>query len=117
MPVFFVLAGLSTTAQLLSTHAGMALALVLAVAILGKLIGGTAGARISGQSWRDSLAIGSLMNARGMMELIVIKVGLDAGVITPAMFTILLVMAIVTTMMTTPIVIAFRASENGREAG
>lgn len=54
--------------------------------------------------WRNSLAIGSLMNARGMMELIVIKVGLDAGVITPAMFTILLVMAIVTTMMTTPMV-------------
>ncbi len=104
LPVFFVLAGLSTSAQLLSTHAGAALALVLLVAIVGKLVGGMAGARVSGQCWRDSFAIGALMNARGMMELIVIKVGLDAGVITPAMFTILLVMAIVTTMMTTPLV-------------
>jgi Kef-type K+ transport system membrane component KefB len=94
----------------------MALALVLAVAILGKLIGGTAGARISGQSWRDSLAIGSLMNARGMMELIVIKVGLDAGVITPAMFTILLVMAIVTTMMTTPMVVALSGARRSAPA-
>lgn len=119
LPVFFVLAGLSTTAQLLSADAGLALALVLAVSILGKLIGGTAGAHLSGQGWRDSLAIGALMNARGMMELIVIKVGLDAGVITPAMFTILLVMAIVTTMMTTPMVMAFRrgAVEPGAQRG
>ncbi|ULU25659.1 cation:proton antiporter [Dyella terrae] len=106
VPVFFVLAGLSTSAQVLTGGAGVALLLVLAVAVLGKLLGGTAGARIAGQSWRDSFTIGSLMNARGMMELIVIKVGLDAGVINTAMFTILLVMAIVTTMMTTPMVMA-----------
>jgi Kef-type K+ transport system membrane component KefB len=110
LPVFFVLAGLSTSANLLNGGAGMALLLVLAVSVVGKLLGGTAGARIAGQSWRDSFAIGSLMNARGMMELIVIKVGLDAGVINSAMFTILLVMAIVTTMMTTPMVMAFHAA-------
>lgn len=109
LPVFFVLAGLSTSAALLTGGAGLALLLVLAIAVVGKLVGGTAGARIAGQSWRDSLAIGSLMNARGMMELIVIKVGLDAGVINSAMFTLLLVMAIVTTMMTTPMVTAFHA--------
>jgi Kef-type K+ transport system membrane component KefB len=107
LPVFFVLAGLSTSSNLLTGGAGIALLLVLAVSVAGKLLGGTAGARISGQTWRDSLTIGSLMNARGMMELIVIKVGLDAGVINSAMFTILLVMAIVTTMMTTPMVSAF----------
>lgn len=117
LPVFFVLAGLSTSAELLSAHAGVALALVLSVAIAGKLLGGMAGARLSGQSWRDSAAIGSLMNARGMMELIVIKVGLDAGVITPGMFTILLVMAIVTTMMTTPMVTAFCPDHGGADDG
>ncbi|WP_430392276.1 cation:proton antiporter [Dyella sp. 20L07] len=110
LPVFFVLAGLSTSARLLSADAGVALALVLAVAIIGKLVGGTAGARFAGQNWRESFTVGSLMNARGMMELIVIKVGLDAGVINAPMFTILLVMAIVTTMMTTPMVMAFYQS-------
>ena len=109
LPVFFVLAGLSTSSSLLTGGAGLALLLVLAVSVIGKLLGGTAGARIAGQGWRDSFTIGSLMNARGMMELIVIKVGLDAGVINSAMFTILLVMAIVTTMMTTPMVVAFHA--------
>ena len=111
LPVFFVLAGLSTSSQLLTGGAGVALLLVLAVSVLGKLLGGTAGARIAGQNWRDSFAIGSLMNARGMMELIVIKVGLDAGVINSAMFTLLLVMAIVTTIMTTPMVMAFHVAD------
>lgn len=106
LPVFFVLAGLSTSARLLSMDAALALGLILLVAVVGKLLGGMAGARLSGQGWRDSFAIGALMNTRGMMELIVIKVGLDAGVINTAMFTILLVMAIVTTMMTTPMVTA-----------
>ena len=106
VPVFFVLAGLSTSTLVLGADAGIAFALVLAVAVGGKLVGGTLGARVTGQGWRDSFAIGALMNARGMMELIVIKVGLDAGVINASMFTILLVMAIVTTMMTTPMVTA-----------
>ena len=77
--------------------------LILAVAIVGKIVGGAAGARIAGQPWRVSLAVGSLMNARGMMELIVIKVGLDIGVIGKDLFTMLMVMAIVTTLMTGPL--------------
>ncbi|RYD16286.1 MAG: cation:proton antiporter [Lysobacteraceae bacterium] len=101
MPVFFALAGLNTTPQAFA-GGGFALLLVLAAAILGKVLGAGAGARISGLGWRDSAAIGSLMNARGLMELIVLKIGLDAGVIGPEMFTMLLVMAIVTTLMTTP---------------
>jgi Kef-type K+ transport system membrane component KefB len=102
MPVFFALAGLNTTPQAFASGGGLALLLVLAVAVVGKVIGAGAGARISGLGWRDSAAIGSLMNARGLMELIVLKIGLDAGVIGPEMFTMLLVMAIVTTLMTTP---------------
>lgn len=114
LPVFFVLAGLSTSARLLTMDAALALGLILLVAVAGKLFGGMAGARLAGQGWRDSFAIGALMNTRGMMELIVIKVGLDAGVINTAMFTILLVMAIVTTMMTTPMVLVFYASASDK---
>lgn len=103
MPVFFALAGLSTTASAFVGTGLAALLLVLAAAILGKILGGAAGARVSGCSWRESFAIGSLMNARALMELIVMKVGLDAGVIGPELFTMLMVMAIATTFMTGPL--------------
>ncbi|MBB3226367.1 Kef-type K+ transport system membrane component KefB [Luteibacter sp. Sphag1AF] len=107
LPVFFALAGLNTSRDAFAGGAGLALLLILLVAIAGKVLGGMAGARWAGQSWRDSFAIGSLMNARGLMELIVIRVGLDAGVIGQEMFTMLLVMAIVTTVMTTPMLMWF----------
>jgi Kef-type K+ transport system membrane component KefB len=107
MPVFFALAGLNTT-QDAFVGAGLGgLGLILAVAIIGKIVGGAVGARISGQPWRESLAVGSLMNARGLMELIVMKVGLDIGVIGKELFTMLLVMAIVTTVMTSPLLTLF----------
>ncbi|MFC4762978.1 cation:proton antiporter [Dyella koreensis] len=107
LPIFFVLSGLNTTPNMLTGGAGLAMAAVLAVAIVGKVLGGLAGARLAGRSWRTSLAVGSLMNARGLMELIVIKVGLDIGAIDQRMYTILLIMAILTTVMTTPMVLAF----------
>jgi Kef-type K+ transport system membrane component KefB len=108
MPVFFALAGLSTTPGAF-VGAGLAgLGLILAAAIGGKIIGGGLGAKISGQTWRDSLAVGSLMNARGLMELIVMKVGLDIGVIGKEMFTMLLVMALLTTVMTSPLLTLFQ---------
>jgi Kef-type K+ transport system membrane component KefB len=75
----------------------------VAVAMAGKIAGGAAGARMAGYGWRDSLATGSLMNARGLMELIVIQIGLDAGLIGPALFTMLLVMALLTTVATGPL--------------
>ncbi|HSW03662.1 cation:proton antiporter [Aquabacterium sp.] len=104
MPLFFALAGLGTTASAFAgAHLG-AMALILVVAIVGKVAGGAAGARLAGYGWRDSLATGALMNARGLMELIVMKVGLDAGLIGPELFTMLLVMALVTTAMTGPLV-------------
>lgn len=103
MPIFFALAGLGTTSGAFA-HAGLgAMALILAVATIGKIAGGAAGARVSGYGWRDSLATGALMNSRGLMELIVIKVGLDAGLIGPELFTMLLVMALVTTASTGPL--------------
>src|SRR5690606_3375983 len=84
-----------------------ALGLIMAAAVVGKIAGGAAGARMAGLGWRDSMAVGSLMNARALMELIVIKVGLDAGVIGQQAFTLLLVMAILTTVMTGPLLTLF----------
>jgi len=102
MPVFFALAGLSTTPDAFTGTGLPALLLILAAAIFGKLLGSGGGARIAGLGWGEAFAVGSLMNARGLMELIVMKIGLDAGVIGLEIFTMLMVMAIVTTLMTTP---------------
>jgi len=107
MPVFFALAGLGTSAGAFTATGLGALLLLLLVAVLGKLAGGGLGAKLSGYSTRDSLAVGSLMNARGLMELIVMKVGLDAGLIGPEMFTLLLLLAITTTLMTGPLLALF----------
>ncbi len=103
MPVFFALAGMGTTTDALTLGGLGAFALILVVAVAGKLAGGGLGAKLSGYSTRDSLAVGSLMNARGMIELIVMKVGLDAGLIGPEMFTLLLLLAMTTTLMTGPL--------------
>ena len=103
MPVFFALAGVNTTADAFIGAGAGSLLLILLAAVSGKLVGGSVGARIAGEPWRPAFAIGSLMNARGLMELIVMKVGLDAGLIGKSLFTMLLIMAIVTTVMTGPL--------------
>jgi Kef-type K+ transport system membrane component KefB len=103
MPIFFALAGLGTTSGAFANAGLGALGLILLVAFVGKIVGGAAGARASGYGWRESLATGALMNSRGLMELIVIKVGLDAGLIGTELFTMLLVMALVTTAATGPL--------------
>lgn len=103
MPVFFALAGLNTSTD---AFGGMGLAtfgLILLLAIVGKVLGGAAGARVCGMGWRDAFAMGALMNTRGLMELIVLKVGLDVGVIGKEMFTLLMLMAVITTLMTSPL--------------
>ena len=107
MPIFFALAGLHTTADAFVGTGLGALLLVLAAAVVGKVAGGAVGASVAGYGWRESLATGALMNARGLMELIVMKVGLDAGLIGPSLFTMLLVMALVTTVMTSPLLTWF----------
>jgi Kef-type K+ transport system membrane component KefB len=107
MPIFFALAGLSTTPDAFANTGLAALLLILGAAIIGKVVGGALGARWLGHPWRLALAIGSLMNARALMELIVMKVGLDNGIIGQELFTLLMIMAIVTTFMTTPLLMAF----------
>ena len=73
---------------------------VIAIAITGKLVGSALAAKFVGMSWRDSLSIGALMNARGLMELVVLNIGYDIGVLSPQIFAMMVIMALVTTFMT-----------------
>ncbi len=116
MPLFFALAGLATTGGALSGAGLGALGLIVAAASIGKVAGGAFGARAAGYGWRDSLATGALMNARGLMELVVMKIGLDAGLIGHEMFTLLLLMALVTTAMASPMVSWFASTRGAPDA-
>jgi len=103
LPLFFVVTGLKT--QVSSLNRGelwLLCVLLIAVAILGKWFGAMAAARWGGMRWRDSAAFGALMNTRGLTELIVLNIGLDLGLISPALFTMLVLMALVTTFMAGP---------------
>jgi Kef-type K+ transport system membrane component KefB len=77
--------------------------LIIVVAVAGKFGGATFSARLTGMNWREAGAVGVLMNTRGLMELIILNIGLDIGVISPALFTMMVLMALVTTFMTTPV--------------
>jgi len=104
LPLFFAYTGLRTSVGLV--HGGemwVYCALVCAVAILGKFGGATLAARSSGTPWREAAALGVLMNTRGLIELVVLNIGLDIGVISPALFAMLVLMALLTTFMTTPL--------------
>lgn len=103
LPLFFVFTGLRTEIGLLnSTHLWLICGLVIAVAITGKFFGSALAARFIGQNWKDSLTIGALMNTRGLMELVVLNIGLDLGILTPEVFAMMVIMALVTTFMTSP---------------
>ncbi len=104
LPLFFAYSGVRTELSLLdSSAAWLTCGLIIFVACLGKFGGSFAAARLTGLSWRESGALGILMNTRGLMELIVLNLGLDLGVISPSIFAMMVVMALVTTFMTTPI--------------
>jgi Kef-type K+ transport system membrane component KefB len=104
LPVFFALTGLKTQFGLLNSFYLWGLfALVLLVAVAGKLLGVVIAARVSKIGWRDSLVLGVLMNTRGLMELIALNIGYDLGVISGPVFTLLVLMAIITTFMTGPL--------------
>lgn len=104
IPIFFTYSGLNTRLDLAVDGPMLPLTLaVLAVACLGKGAACWAAARLNGEDNRTALAIGTLMNARGMMELILLNIGLQKGVILPGLFSVMVVMAVVTTLMTTPI--------------
>ena len=110
LPAFFAFTGLRTEIALIaSAEDWLICALIVIVATAGKFGGTAIAARASGLSWRDSGALGILMNTRGLVELIVLNIGLDLGVITPRLFTMLVIMALVTTLMTAPVLSALRA--------
>ena len=104
LPAFFAYTGLRTQIGLVSGgEQWMMCALIVAVASLGKFGGSAIAARLTGLDWRDSSALGVLMNTRGLMELIVLNIGLEMNVISPTLFAMLVIMALVTTFSTTPI--------------
>ena len=104
LPLFFVFTGLRTQIGLLNTPYLLEIcAIIIAVAITGKFAGGAFTAKILGETWKDSLSIGVLMNTRGLMELIVLNIGYEMGILPPSIFVMLVIMALVTTFMTTPI--------------
>lgn len=104
LPLFFVYSGLNTQIGLLNSPKLWAVTLaILAVSVAGKGIACTLAARLRKVPLRESVALGSLMNARGLIELILLNIGLQAGIITPTLFSILVLVAIVTTLMATPV--------------
>jgi Kef-type K+ transport system membrane component KefB len=104
LPVFFAFTGMRTQIGLVhGTRDWLFCILIIAVASVGKFGGSFLAARWTGSDWREAASLGVLMNTRGLMELIVLNVGLDLGVLSPALFTMFVIMAVVTTLMTTPI--------------
>ncbi len=104
VPVFFVYSGLNTRMGLLvNPDLWIVASVVLVIAIVGKGLACSAAARVAGEDWREAVTVGILMNARGLMELIILNIGLERGIITPSLFTVMVLMAIVTTLMTSPL--------------
>ena len=104
LPLFFVYTGLRTEIGLLNTPYLWWIAFIfIVVAVVGKFIGSAFSAKVLGETWKDSLSIGILMNTRGLMELIVLNIGYEMGILPPPIFVMLVIMALVTTFMTTPI--------------
>jgi len=104
LPLFFVFTGLRTEVGLLNNGGSWGICLLVTViAIAGKFGGSALAAKVTGESTYSSLAIGTLMNTRGLVELVVLNIGYDLGVLTPQLFTMFVIMALVTTFMTSPL--------------
>jgi Kef-type K+ transport system membrane component KefB len=104
LPAFFALTGMQTQITLVSGVAEWLICgMVIAVATIGKFAGSVAAARFTGMDWRTAASLGILMNTRGLMALIVLNIGLNMGIISPTLFAMMVIMAVVTTVATTPI--------------
>jgi len=104
LPLFFTATGLRTRIELISgAEMWFYCALIIIVATAGKLGGSMLSSRISGMTWREAGSLGILMNTRGLMELVILNIGFDIGVISPALFSMMVLMAIVTTFITSPV--------------
>jgi Kef-type K+ transport system membrane component KefB len=103
LPAFFAFTGMRTQIGLVSGGDWYVCGLIIVVASAGKLGGSLVAARLTGLGWRDAAALGTLMNTRGLMELIVLNIGLELRVLSPTLFAMLVLMAVVTTFATTPV--------------
>ncbi len=104
LPVYFVYSGLNTRIDLLAGDGVLILAIVLlAIAVVAKGAGSILACRAAGSTWRDAASVGALMNARGLMELVLANIGLQKGLISPTLFTVIVLMTIVTTLAATPL--------------
>ncbi|GBU07501.1 cation/H(+) antiporter [Bacteroidales bacterium] len=104
LPLFFVSTGLKTEIGLINTPTEWLVCLMfIVVAVIGKIGGASLSARFVGESWKDSWTIGALMNTRGLMELIVLTIGYEMGILSPSIFVMLVLMTLVTTFMTGPL--------------
>jgi Kef-type K+ transport system membrane component KefB len=114
LPLFFIYSGLNTRFDLVNDPALWLIALaILAAAVIGKAGACYAAARLCGETHHEAMGVGALMNARGLMELIILNIGLERGIITPTLFSILVFMAIVTTLMATPMFNRFYRQADG----
>jgi Kef-type K+ transport system membrane component KefB len=105
LPLFFAYTGLRTQIGLIrGGELWLDCLIIILIAVAGKLGGSAIAARASGSNWRDASVLGILMNTRGLMELVILNIGLDLGVISPLLFGMMVIMALTTTFMTTPIV-------------
>ena len=103
LPLFFVFTGLRTQIGLINDpYLWKITGFIILVAVVGKFVGSALAAKFVGQNWKDSLTIGALMNTRGLMELVVLNIGYDLGVLNSQIFTMMVIMALVTTFMTGP---------------
>jgi Kef-type K+ transport system membrane component KefB len=103
LPAFFAFTGMRTQIDLVTGSEWLVVALIIGVATAGKFGGTLLGARVSGLSWLSAASLGILMNTRGLMELIVLNLGFDLGVISPKLYTMMVLMALATTIATTPV--------------
>jgi Kef-type K+ transport system membrane component KefB len=118
LPLFFALTGMRTRLDLLNgTKMWLWAGIVLLAAVAGKMGGAILAARWSGHSWRDAGALGALLNTRGLVELIVLNIAYNVGVFSPTLFTMLVVMALVTTMLTSPILRLLKIQDGHEMSG
>lgn len=104
LPLYFALTGLRASFLLISgTQMWLYCFVIIALAVVGKVGGASLAARFTGRPWRESIAVGVLMNTRGLVELVILNIGLDLGILSPALFSMMVLMALATTLMTSPL--------------
>lgn len=114
LPLYFVYNGLRTQVGLInSPWLWLICLLVFIIACGGKILGATGVARFTGESWKDALSLGLLMNTRGLVQLIVLNIGLDLGILSPTIFAMLVLVALITTMMAPPLLPLLGYKQNG----